>query len=57
MECLLWVGEEILHQMEYLAVMLTGEIKMEQEVDKQISAASAVMQTLHWSVMVKKELS
>ncbi|TWW59251.1 hypothetical protein D4764_06G0007810 [Takifugu flavidus] len=30
---------------------------MEQEIDRRIGAASAVMRTLHWSVVVKRELS
>ncbi|TWW73493.1 hypothetical protein D4764_15G0008870 [Takifugu flavidus] len=30
---------------------------MEQKIDRRIGAASAVMRTLHWSVVVKRELS
>ncbi|TWW71177.1 hypothetical protein D4764_17G0006600 [Takifugu flavidus] len=56
----LWVKEEILPQVEkfkYLGVLFTSEGRMEQEIDRRIGAASAVMQTLHWSVVVKRELS
>ncbi|TWW77646.1 hypothetical protein D4764_12G0010360 [Takifugu flavidus] len=59
-ECLLWVKEETLPQMEefkYLGVLLTSEGRMEQEIDRRIGAASAVMRTLHWSVVVKRKLS
>ncbi|TWW63631.1 hypothetical protein D4764_03G0006390 [Takifugu flavidus] len=59
-ECLLWVKEEILPQVEefkYLRVLFTSEGRMEQEIDRRIGAASAVMRTLHWSVVVKRELS
>ncbi|TWW59137.1 hypothetical protein D4764_06G0006670 [Takifugu flavidus] len=56
-ECLLRVKEEILPQVEefkYLGVLFTSEGRMEQEVDRRIGAASAVMQTLHRSVVVKR---
>ncbi|TWW75583.1 hypothetical protein D4764_13G0002450 [Takifugu flavidus] len=56
-ECLLRVKEEILPQVEefkYLGVLFTSEGRMEQEIDRRISAASAVMRTLHRSVVVKK---
>ncbi|TWW53707.1 hypothetical protein D4764_0113540, partial [Takifugu flavidus] len=59
-ECLLQVKEEILPQVEefkYLGVLFTSEGRMEQEIDRWISAASAVMRTLHRSVVVKRELS
>ncbi|TWW59340.1 hypothetical protein D4764_06G0008700 [Takifugu flavidus] len=59
-ECLLRVKEEILPQVEkfkYLGVLFTSEGRMEQEIDRRIGAASAVMRTLHWSVVVKRELS
>ncbi|TKS65499.1 putative uncharacterized transposon-derived protein [Collichthys lucidus] len=59
-ECSLRVGDEILPQVEefkYLGVLFTSEGRMEREIDWQIGAASAVMQTLHRSVAVKKELS
>ncbi|TWW71551.1 hypothetical protein D4764_16G0000480 [Takifugu flavidus] len=45
-ECLLRVKEEILPQVEkfkYLGVLFTSEGKMEQEIDRRIGAASAVM--------------
>ncbi|XP_054621698.1 uncharacterized protein vopp1b isoform X1 [Dunckerocampus dactyliophorus] len=59
-ECHLQVGDEILPQVEefrYLGVLFTSEGRMEREIDKRIGAASAVMQTLHRSVVVKRELS
>ncbi|TWW66958.1 hypothetical protein D4764_20G0009900, partial [Takifugu flavidus] len=59
-ECLLRVKEEILPQVEefkYLGVLFTSEGRMEQDIDRRIGAASAVMRTLHWSIVVKRELS
>ncbi|TWW73564.1 hypothetical protein D4764_15G0009580 [Takifugu flavidus] len=59
-ECLLRVGEEVLPQVEefkYLGILFTNEGRMEREIDRRIGAASAVMQALNRSVMVKKELS
>ena len=44
-------------EFNYLGVLFTSEGKMEQEIDKQIGAASAVMRTLRQSVVVKRELS
>ena len=37
--------------------LITSERKMEQQIDRGISAVSAVMRTLHQSVFVKRELS
>ncbi|TWW59255.1 hypothetical protein D4764_06G0007850 [Takifugu flavidus] len=57
-ECLLRVKEEILPQVEefkYLGVLFTSEGRMEREIDRRIGAASAVMRTLHRSVVVKRE--
>ena len=31
--------------------------RMEQKIDRRIGAATAVVQTLYWSVVVKRELS
>uniref|UniRef100_A0A8C5HXV3 protein-glutamine gamma-glutamyltransferase n=1 Tax=Gouania willdenowi TaxID=441366 RepID=A0A8C5HXV3_GOUWI len=59
-ECLLRVGDEVLPQAEefkYLRVLFTSEGRMEREIDRRIVAASAVMQSLHQFVMVKRELS
>ncbi|KAK0135268.1 TATA box-binding protein-associated factor RNA polymerase I subunit A [Merluccius polli] len=59
-ECTLRVGAEILPQVEefkYLGVLFTSEGRMEREIGRQIGAASAVMRTLHGSVVVKRELS
>ncbi|TWW73603.1 hypothetical protein D4764_15G0009970 [Takifugu flavidus] len=58
-ECLLRVKEEILPQVEefkYLGVLFTSEGRMEWEIDRRIGAASAVIWTLHRSVVVKREL-
>ncbi|KAK0154873.1 putative uncharacterized transposon-derived protein F52C9.6 [Merluccius polli] len=54
------VGDEILPQVEefkYLGVLFTSDGRMEREIDRRIGAASAVMRTLHGSVVVKRELS
>jgi len=54
------VGNEILPQVEefkYLGVLLAIEGRMEREIDRGISASSAVMWALHQPVVVKKELS
>ena len=54
------VEDEILPQVEefkYLVVLFTSEGRMEREIDRRIGAASAVMRTLHGSVVVKRELS
>ncbi|TWW62225.1 hypothetical protein D4764_04G0008720 [Takifugu flavidus] len=59
-ECLLRVKEEILPQVDefkYLGVLFTSEGRMDQGVDRRIGAASAVIWTLHRSVVVKRELS
>ncbi|KAK0135463.1 LINE-1 retrotransposable element ORF2 protein [Merluccius polli] len=59
-ECTLRVGDDILPQVEefkYLGVLFTSEGRMEREIDRRIGAASAVMRTLHGSVVVKRELS
>ncbi|XDV31537.1 hypothetical protein PO909_002528 [Leuciscus waleckii] len=58
--CPLQVGGEFLPQVEefkYLGVLFTSEGRMEREIDRRIGAASAVMQSLYRSVVVKKELS
>ncbi|KAK7884420.1 hypothetical protein WMY93_027543 [Mugilogobius chulae] len=58
--CPLQVGGESLPQVEefkYLGVLFTSEGKMEHEIDRWIGAASAVMQSLYQTVVVKKELS
>ncbi len=44
-------------EFKYLGVSFTSEGKMEREIDRQIGTASAVMQTLNWFVVVKRELS
>ena len=59
-DCSLWVGNELLPQVKefkYLRVLFTSEGKMEREVDRQISAASALMWVLYQTVVGKKDLS
>ncbi|TWW64134.1 hypothetical protein D4764_03G0011420 [Takifugu flavidus] len=59
-ECLFRVKEETLPQVEevkYLGVLFMSEGRMEQEIYRWIGATSAVMRTLHRSVVVKRELS
>ncbi|KAK3564292.1 hypothetical protein QTP86_012012 [Hemibagrus guttatus] len=58
--CTLQVGGEVLPQVEefkYLGVLFTSEERMDREIDRRIGAAAAVMQSMYWSVVVKKELS
>ena len=48
-DCPLRVGSEVLAQMEefkYLVVLFTSDGRMEEEIDRQIGAASAVERTL-----------
>uniref|UniRef100_A0A8C6PI18 Reverse transcriptase domain-containing protein n=1 Tax=Nothobranchius furzeri TaxID=105023 RepID=A0A8C6PI18_NOTFU len=59
-ECLLWVRDEVLPQVEelkYLGVLFSSEGKLEREIDRRIGVASAVMRALYRSVVVKRELS
>ncbi|KAK0155354.1 DNA-directed RNA polymerase II subunit RPB1 [Merluccius polli] len=44
-------------EFKYLRVLFTSEGRMEREIDRWIGAASAVMRTLHGSIVVKRELS
>ncbi|KAK3543058.1 hypothetical protein QTP70_010549 [Hemibagrus guttatus] len=58
--CTLQVGGEFLPQVEefeYLWVLFTSEGRMDNEIDRRIGAVAAVMQSMYWSVVVKKELS
>ncbi|KAK3538555.1 hypothetical protein QTP86_006718 [Hemibagrus guttatus] len=58
--CTLQVGGEVLPQVEefkYLGILFTSEGRMDREIDRQIGAAAAVMRSMYWSVVVKKELS
>ncbi|KAK0155246.1 Craniofacial development protein 2 [Merluccius polli] len=47
----------VVEEFKYLGVLFTSEGRMEREIDRRIGAASAVMRTLHGSVVVKRELS
>jgi len=42
---------------KYLRVLFTSNVKMEREMDRRMGAASAVMQVLYRSLVVKRELS
>ncbi|KAK3559185.1 hypothetical protein QTP86_005078 [Hemibagrus guttatus] len=58
--CTLQVGGEVLPQVEefkYLGDLFTSEGRMDREIDRRIGAAAAVMRSMYWSVVVKKELS
>ncbi|KAK3534617.1 hypothetical protein QTP86_016770, partial [Hemibagrus guttatus] len=58
--CTLQVGGEVLPQVEefkYLGVLFMSEGRMDREIDRWIGAAAAVMWSMYWSVVVKKELS
>ncbi|KAK3529694.1 hypothetical protein QTP70_033672 [Hemibagrus guttatus] len=58
--CTLQVGGAVLPQVEefkYLGVLFTSEGRMDHEIDRQIGAAAAVMQSMYRSVVVKKELN
>lgn len=51
---------EILEQVEdfkYLRILFMSERRKEWQIDSRIGAAEAVMQTLCWSVVVKKPTS
>ena len=58
--CLLWVGSEVLPQVEefkYFWVLFMSDGRREREIDRRIGAASAVVQTFYRSVVVRRELS
>lgn len=44
-------------EFKYLDVLFMSEGKMEGEANRRIAAASAVMKALHWTIVVKRELS
>jgi len=44
-------------EFKYLGVLFISEGKMEPEMVRQFGVASSVMQVLHWTVVVKRELS
>ena len=59
-ECLLWVWGEVPSQVEefkYLRILFASDGRREQETDRWIGAASAVVQTLYRSSVGKTELS
>ena len=59
-QCGLQVNGEILAQLEkfkYFGVAFTSDGRQDEELDTQIGKASAVMRALHYSVVMKRELS
>ena len=60
-QCVLQVNEATLKQVEkfkYLGVVVfTSDGRQDEELDTRIGKASAVMRTLHYSVVMKRELS
>lgn len=54
-DCALWLGSDLLPQMEefkYLRVLFTSEDSLEQEFDRRIGMAAALMWLLYWAVVV-----
>ena len=45
-----------MEEFKCLRVLFTSEGRMEEEIDRRIGAASAVMRMLRWSVVVNREL-
>ena len=59
-QCLLQVNGETLAQVEkfkYFGVAFTSDGRQDEELDTQISKPRAVMRALHYSVVMKRELS
>ena len=59
-QCVLQVNGATLKQVEkfkYLGVAFTSDGRQDEELDTRIGKASAVMQALHYSVVMKRELS
>ena len=59
-QCALQVNGETLKQVEkfrYLGVVFTSDGRQDEELDTRIGKASAVMRALHYSVVMKRELS
>ncbi|KAI3353356.1 hypothetical protein L3Q82_019891 [Scortum barcoo] len=59
-DCSLWVGSELLLQekeFKYLSVLFRSESKMECKIDTQTGPASALLQTLYWTIVVKRDFS
>ena len=58
-DCPLWGRGETLHKVEefrYLGIFFTSDGEMELEINRH-TAASVVMWTMKWSVVVKRDLS
>ena len=59
-QCVLQVNGATLKQVEkfkYLGVAFTSDGRQDEELDTRIGKASAVMRALHYSVVMKRELS
>lgn len=50
-------GQVLVEKFKYFKVLFTSKSKREREIDRHVSARPAVMRTLYWSVVVKKNLS
>lgn len=46
-----------MEEFKYLGVLFKSKGKMNQEIDKRIGAASAVMWLVYWTIRAKKKLS
>ena len=52
-----WSDTEAVEKFKYLGVAFTSDGRQDEELDTQIGKASAVMRALHYSVVIKRELS
>ena len=59
-QCVLQANETTMKQVEkfkYLGVAFTSDVRQDEELDTRIGKASAVIQSLHNSVVMKREMS
>ena len=56
-QCVLQVSGATLKKFKYLGVAFTSDGRQDKELDTRIGKASAVMRALHYSVVMKRELS
>ena len=52
-----WSDTEAVENFKYLGVAFTSDGRQDEELDTRIGKASAVMRVLHYSVVIKRELS
>ena len=60
LDCPLQLGGELqprAKELKYLVVFFTSDGKVEHKMDRLSGAASLILQTLHWTVVVKRELN